>query len=252
MVSLRMPNALPLLFDTLYWLFWTIVYTGSAALSLLVADWLWGPSVLSRAFALVVGYLVFLHAFVVILGVLKRLVQPRLQPGRSEAGSRAFLAWGLNSVFQGIFTAAFCADQIHLLFWLRYTYYRLMGMKLFPSTIIGTGCDLRQVELIELGRGVTIGMNVTLSCHINPDGKSHVQGPIRIGAGSLIGTGCRIGPGSLIGQNCVVGANSSLSPNVVLEDDVRIGPHVFLRPGVRVGAGLRIPAGTVVDQDVSA
>src|SRR5688572_5609274 len=141
-----MSNALPLLFDLLYWVLWTVVYTAAGAAAVSVADLLWGPTVLERAFALVVGYLTFLHAFVLVLGVLKRLFQPRLDAGKTQVGKgRAFMAWGLNSVFQGIFTASFCADQIHMLFWLRYTYYRLMGMTLSPSTIIGTGCSLRQV-----------------------------------------------------------------------------------------------------------
>jgi acetyltransferase-like isoleucine patch superfamily enzyme len=247
-----MSHALPLLFDLLYWLFWTVVYTAAVAVSVLVADLLWGPSVLERAFALVVAYLTFLHAFVLVLGVLKRLVQPRLHTGKTQVGKgRAFLAWGLNSVFQGIFTASFCADQIHLLFWLRYAYYRLMGMQLSPGTIIGTGCSLRQVEMISLGRGVTIGMNVTMSCHLSPDGKSHVQAPISIGARTLIGADSRIGPGIAIGSDCVVGANSSLTTDLVIGDGVRMGPHTLVRPGVRIGDGARIAGNSVVDRDVA-
>ena len=247
-----MSNALPLLFDALYWVFWTVTYTASGAVAFTVADALWGPSALERAFALTLGYLTFLHAFVLVLGMLKRLVQPKLRAGTSHVGKNTqFLAWGLNSIFQGIFTASFCANQIHLLFWLRYLHYRLMGMRFYPSTIIGTGSELRQVEMISLGRGVTIGMNVKLSCHLNPDGKSHVQTPISIGEGSLIGTECRIGPGSNIGKRCVVGANSSLTLNVVLEDGVRIGAHTLIRPNVRIGAGARVLSGSVVDADVA-
>ena len=130
-----MSNALPLLFDALYWVFWTVTYTASGAVAFTVADALWGPSALERAFALTLGYLTFLHAFVLVLGMLKRLVQPKLRAGTSHVGKNTqFLAWGLNSIFQGIFTASFCANQIHLLFWLRYLHYRLMGMRFYPST----------------------------------------------------------------------------------------------------------------------
>ena len=246
-----MSNALPLLFDLLYWVFWTVVYTASGAVAISVADARWAPSVLQRALALTLSYLAFLHAFVLVLGVLKRVVQPRLAVGKSKVGKNSqFLAWGLNSVFQGIFTASFCADQIHLLFWLRYLYYRLMGMRLSPSTIIGTGCTLRQVELITLGKGVTIGLNVTMSCHLNPDGKSHLQMPIVVGERSLVGADSRVGPGTTIGRDCTIGANATLCPHVTIGERVRLGPNVLIKSGVRVGDDAQIAAGSVVDRHV--
>ena len=104
--------------------------------------------------------------------------------------------------------------------------------------------------MITLARGVTIGMNVSLSCHLNPDGKTHVQKPISIGARTLIGTDSRIGPGSTIGQDCVIGGNSSLTIDVVLGDGVRVGAHTLIRPGIRVGDGARIASNSVVSRDV--
>lgn len=241
------------LFDLIYWLVWLVTHALAAAAGLAVAQALWGPHVLQQGAALAVGYLVFLHAFVLVLGLLKRMVQPPLRAGDSEVGgNRGFIAWGLNSVFQGVFVSSFVHDQVHFLFWLRFFYYRLMGMQLHPSVILGTGAVLRQVELIELGAGSVVGIGATLSCHVNRDGGSHMQAPIKVGARALIGSQALIGPGCTLGDRSVVGARSTLPHGITVGEGAVVGPHVMVKPGVRIGAGARVLSCSLVLSDVPA
>ncbi|MFO0696323.1 MAG: DapH/DapD/GlmU-related protein [Polyangiales bacterium] len=248
-----MNKALPIVFDVLYWLFFVVVYTAAGAAGLGVASALWGSSLGAHAFAIALGWIVFLHAFVVVLGLLRLLVQPALEEGVSPIGAnKGYVAWGFHSVFQGLYLAAPFREQIHFLFTLRYLHYRLSGMKLHLSNVIGTGAELRQVELIEIGEKTVIGIRAAMSCHLNADGKSHRQARIRVGRESLIGALAQIGPGVTIGDRCVIGASSTISPDVRIGNDVKMGPGCIVRSGLTVGDGARLAAGSIVVSDVPA
>jgi acetyltransferase-like isoleucine patch superfamily enzyme len=244
---------LPTLFDGLYWLFFVLVYGASTASGLYVAQALDGAAVWQTALALVAGYITFLHAFVVSLVLLKNLVQPRLQVGNSQVGAtRGFLAWGLNSVFQGIFIASPFHDQVHFLFWLRFLYYRGMGMRLHPSVVLGTGAVLRQVELIRVGKGSVVGIGASLSCHVNVDGKTHHQAAVDVGERVLIGAHTSIAPGVSVGDGAVVGYRCTLSMGVTVEPGAVLGAEVFVKNNVRIGAGAVIARRSVVTCDIPA
>jgi len=248
-----MSRSLALLFDALYWVFLVLVYGLALVPALATFEALAATSLIGRAFALVAAYVVFLHAFVIALGLVKRLVQPRLVAGTSSVGAnKHFIAWGLASIFQGIFLAAPFRDQVHFLFWLRYLHYRLHGMSLRLGDVIGTGVEIRQAELITLEKGVTIGVGASLSCHVNPDGKSHIQQPIHIGEGTLLGAHTTTGPGVRIGKGCVIGYRTVLTIGVTVEDGVRIGASCFVQSGVRIGENARVDHGTYVLADVPA
>jgi acetyltransferase-like isoleucine patch superfamily enzyme len=157
-----------------------------------------------------------------------------------------YVAWGIQSVVQGVFTTSIFARQVHILFYLRWLYYRLMGMELSLSTLIGTQAVIRQAELIRLGPRAIVGEDSLLVPHLSPDGKTHVQRRIRVGARSVIGGRASIGPGVEIGEGTVVGAGSLVSMDVKIGDGVRIGPGVLVLPGVVIGDGARLRAGAVV------
>ena len=238
-----------LIFDALYWVAWVVIHGAASAAALWTGTALWGAHLAQQALALVVGYLVFLHAFVLVAGGLRRLAQPRLVEGRTPIGlNRMYVAWGIQSVFQGVFTTSFVARQVHILFYLRWLYYRLMGMQLSLSTLIGTQAVIRQAELIRLGPKVIVGEDSLLVPHLSPDGKTHVQRGIHIGARSVVGGRASVGPGARIGEDTVVGAHALLTLDVTLGDRVRLGPGVVLLPGVSVGDDARVLAGAVVKE----
>jgi acetyltransferase-like isoleucine patch superfamily enzyme len=237
-----------LAFDALFWLIWALVHAAAAAAALAVGAALWGAALWQQALALVVAYAVFLHAFVLTLGLLKRALQPPLREGVCAVGpNRDYLAWGLNSAFQGVFTTSWVAPQVHILFTLRWLHYRLHGMRLHLSNIIGTRAVIRQAELVTLGPGAVVGEEAFLSCHLNTDGRHHLQAAIRVGARSVVGARVMVGPGVTIGARSVIGGGSGLYPHVTVGDDVRVGPGAMLKAGARVGDGATILATAVLE-----
>ena len=242
-----MSALLPIVFDALYWVAWVLVYGSAAAAGLFAGGLVWGPALWQRALGVALGYFVFLHAFVIAVGGLRWLVQSRLTEGRCRVGAnRMFIAWGLNSVFQGLFTTSFFAYQVHLLFYLRYLYYRSMGMKLSLGVIIGTRVSIRQAELIELGPHSVVGEHAMLSCHVNTNGKVHIQGRIRIGERAMVGAFSVVGPGFDLGEGSVLGARAVVPGDTKIGAHVRIGPGVIILPGARIGDRARIAAGSVL------
>jgi acetyltransferase-like isoleucine patch superfamily enzyme len=239
---------LPLvLFDVLFLFFAVLVYGAAAAAALAAADWIWGPPLWQRALAIVAGYFVFLHAFVVVVGVVRRIVQPKLTVGFSKVGlNKHYFAWGLNSVFQGLFTTSFFDRQIHIIFYLKYLYYRAMGMKLPFNAVIGTRAVIRQAELIELGDKVVLGEMSGLYGHVSPDGKRHFMGTIKIGDGSLIGGYAVIGPDVEIGRESVLCSHVLVSSMARIGDRVEIGVGTFIQARARVPDDVRVLPGSVV------
>ncbi len=238
------------LFDALFWIVWLIVHAAAAAAALVVGEALWGPHLAQKALALVVGYVVLLHAFVLAAGGLRLLLQPRLKEGLTPIGlNRDYVAWGIQSVFQGVFTTSIFARQIHILFYLRWLYYRLMGMNLSLSSIIGTQATIRQAELIELGKHSIVGEGSYLVPHLSPDGKNHLHGRIRLGERAVVGGRASVAPGASLGDRSVLGACSVLGMNAHVGDDARIGPNVLIMPNVVIGDGAKVVAGSVVKQN---
>lgn len=248
-----MRRALPILFDAILAVAFVTVHGSAIALTALLTRPLFGDGVVRNGFAFAFAVLVYLHLFVLVLGVTKRLVQPRLEEGTGAVGAnRAYIAWGLNSVFQGLFLSHPLRTLIELSFTLRHAYLRLFGMQIGFGTVVGLRAELRQVELISVGEGSTIGLAAVMSCHVNADGKTHRQGRIRVGNRSLVGAFSNLAPGVVVGDDCVVGYGSSISEDVVIEDGVVIGAQCVVRRGVRVGKGARIDTGVTVSSDVPA
>jgi len=235
-------RSLPLvLFDCLFLFFAVLIYGTSASAAVWVGAQIWGASIPSRGLAVVVGYFVFLHAFVIVCGVTKRLVQRPLTTGSTPIGmNKKYFAWALNSIFQGLFITSFFDRQIHIIFYLKWLYYRMMGMRLPFNAVIGTRAIIRQAELIELGDKVVLGEMSGLFGHISPDGKRHIQGRIRIGDRSLVGAYAMIGPGVTIGTDSIVGTNAILATSVRIGNKCLVGPRAYVGAGVRIKEGGRV------------
>lgn len=246
-----MRRALPLLFDAILWLAFVVVHGTAIALTAFITAPIFEGGIAQRAFAVAIALILYLHLFVLVLGLTRRLVQPRLHEGKGVVGAnRAYIAWGLNSVFQGLYLGHPLRTLIELSFTLRHLHLRLSGMTIGFGTIVGVRAELRQLELIEVGDGSTVGLGAVMSCHITADGKSHRQARIRVGRRSLVGAFSSLAPGVVVGDGVIVGYGSSLSEDVVVEDGAILGGHCIVRRGVRIGRDARIDTGVVVNADV--
>src|SRR5688572_11163049 len=108
-----MRKNLPLvLFDFLFVFFAVVVYGSSAMVAVYVGELVWGEPLWRKGLAIVAAYFAFLHAFILVVGIVRFVVQPRLHVGYCDVGlNKKYFAWGLNSVFQGLFTTAFFDPQ---------------------------------------------------------------------------------------------------------------------------------------------
>jgi len=93
-----------------------------------------------------------------------------------------------------------------------------------------------------------------------------LYGPLKIGAGSYIGSNCVIGfPSSseldelrtshklrgkkstVIGERCIVRSGAAIYSNVTLGNDVSLGHNVLIRENVTIGNGSKLGTNSVVD-----
>lgn len=239
------------IFDLLYVLAAAIVYVTAGSAAIYCASWLWGESVISKASSIAFGYFLFLHFFVLTIGVLRLTLQPRLREGIFPIGfNRDYMAWGINSVFHGIMMASPFYNQIGLIFYLNWLYYNLMGMTLPGSTMIGSGTQIRQPELMELGPGVVIGILNIISCHHSPNKKLHCHGKVIIGENTLVGGNSRLAAPITIGKNVVVGAFTEMLTNISIGDNAKIGAKCVLAPGASIPANVIIKTNSYITHDM--
>lgn len=241
-----------LLFDLIFLLAAATVYTVAGGIALWVASLFWGDSALGNAFAAFVGYVVFVHAFILSIGLLRRCVQKPLREGEFPISMNPdYVAWGVNSVFHGIMISSPIASQVFFVFWLNWLYYRLMGMKLPLNTLIGTNTIIRQAELIEIGTKSVIGIGCVLVAHYSPDRSRHCHAKIRVGDNTLIGTHTLLSPGVKVGNNSLVGHHSIVSLGATIGNNVKIGPGCFIRPGVVIPDNVTIKANSLITKQTT-
>lgn len=229
-----------LIFDALFWFFAFIIYGSAIACALSFARSFWTEVLYQQVIVILISYFIFLHVFILMIGLCKKIFQRKLVIGKIPVGlNKDYFAFALNSVFHGIYFTSPMAGQIGINFYLTALYYRLMGMKVGVSNIIGTGALIRQAELISLGEKTVLGIGSILSCHFSPNGKTHVQGPITVGKQSLIGAYAQLAPNTVIGDNTVIGNRS------LIYSDVTIGNNV------KIGMECRIEYGAVIPDDVT-
>ncbi len=86
------------------------------------------------------------------------------------------------------------------------------GVLINRGTILTTNLKIGDYVLINPGCGIghdaVIGAYVTLMWHVN------ISGAVRVGQGTLIGTGATVLQGLTIGENCTVGAGAVVTRNV--------------------------------------
>ncbi|MEE2671286.1 MAG: DapH/DapD/GlmU-related protein [Bdellovibrionota bacterium] len=230
-----------LIFDILYALFSFLTYFISGSLTYLMGVSLWTENTYLNISVLLLCIFCFLYIFVLVLGTLKNIFQPKLIIGDFPIGmNKDYIAWALNSIFCGIFQTAPFYSSSRLLFSLSWLFHRLMGMKLGFSSLVGLKTTIRQPELIEVGSGSILGLGCILSCHFTANGKIHTQLPIKIGNKSIIGGYSAIAPGTTVGNNSVVGAETRVFPNCDIGNNVQIGALCHIDQGVKIPDNVKI------------
>ena len=82
------------------------------------------------------------------------------------------------------------------------------GIAIMPGTVINTGARIGDNCIINTGATVDHDCQIEPHSHICPG--VHLAGNVRVGAGSMLGTGSSVIPGIMIGENCIIGAGSAV------------------------------------------
>lgn len=239
-----------LLFDLLFLLFGSLSYGTAFAAALLMAQRLWTDSLPLNCFIIFFAFIVFIYTFILSLGTLKFIFQPKLIVGDFPIGmNKDYFAWALNSIFCGLYMTSPMAHVGHILFSANWLFYRLMGMNVQFNSLIGLNTTIRQPELITVGAGSILGLGSIMSCHFTSDGKVHTQKPIKIGTKSVIGGYSALAPGVTIGDNSVIGAESRVFPDVVIGNNVRIGAFCYIDHAVTIPDNVKIKSYTRIRKE---
>lgn len=88
-------------------------------------------------------------------------------------------------------------------------FYRLMGAKIGKDVFLGV-CDVQTFDLLEIGDGASIGADSSVDGYWIENGEMRI-GPVRIGAGCVVGCRAGISPGSSMADNSTLGDLSLLN-----------------------------------------
>ena len=118
-----------------------------------------------------------------------------------------------------------------------------------PGTVLGSGFQPEFGEdadppkfLVEVGRDVEIGANVTV--------ESGKKSPTRIGPGTKIDNLVRIGSGARIGDDCIIVAQVSIGAGAVIGNNVTLAGQVGIEPNRRIGDEVMVGAKSLVEDEV--
>lgn len=194
-----------------------------AAFSVMRAAYgLWGWT--GVAFTALPSYVLML-AVVVSIMALVRMLSPKVEPGiyeKFKPGPFFALVW-LTGLYNMIFAMPFLRT-VHFIAFLRYLFYRGMGMQTHYENWISPDVTIADPFMIRLGRGVNIGGRSSLSGHLAlPD--RMIIAPITLGDRVVVGAHAKLGPGVTIGDDALIGANSTLSV------EVKVGEGAYVEPG---------------------
>ena len=78
----------------------------------------------------------------------------------------------------------------------------MAGVVINVDSVIGRNCILNT--------GCTVDHDCIIEDHVHLCPGTHLAGTVRVGAGSMLGTGCCVIPGRVIGVGCLVGAGAAV------------------------------------------
>lgn len=186
------------------------------------------------AFAALPAYILYLTVVVLVIGAI-RVCSPRLKPGiyrKFTKGHFFTLVWltGLNNV---VFATPFLRT-INFVAFLRFLYYRGMGMKTHFMNWISVDAVIIDPGLVTLGRRVNIGGLASMSCHMALHDHMIIA-PIVLGDGVLVGAHGKVGPGVEAGAGALIGANATIGPGVKIGEGAYIEPSSWVESNTVIG-----------------
>ena len=204
-----------------------------------------GPTLgLARWALLPVAPLVVLLVVLAVAALVHRLL-PAARPCVHAVPSAAAVGWLVRFWLQRVVFFAPWRELVLGSVILRGLALRALGGRAPITAMMSSDVALGEVYLLRLGPGSMLGTGVSAIGHLFV-GERLVLGEVTVGAGAQVYAEAALAPGVTIGERAIVGARASIGPNTDVGAGARIGLGVVCVRDVRIGAGARVGAAAVL------
>lgn len=196
---------------------------------------------------------------VILAGIGYRLI-PELEAGkRYRTYSKEWLRWGMKAeMYKIIADFDLIYNYILKVYSLRWLYFKLIGLKIAPSSMIATDVRIYEPHFLEVGKDVLLPVYSLFSGHLIT-GSTMIMGRIKIGdycrlgaqSGyspgvsvgdrTTIGFGVLLGPFASVGEGCIVDSGTKIADMVKIGNNVMIGKDCVIDRRVEIADGVKIP-----------
>lgn len=177
-------------------------------------------------FVLPFAPIVLFATFILIVASI-RMCLPKLKPGRYKRElNKAMVSWFCHFALSRAAKITGLIPVLQSFNILKFFYWRALGAKVSFHMMNAFDVDFVDCPLITIGKGVTLGSQVAISCHSDVGSLLYLA-PVVIEDNVFIGMSTVIGPGTTIKRGAWVGYGNSFVNQVVEEnaklDNVRPG-----------------------------
>lgn len=170
--------------------------------------------------------IVLLLSFISIIALI-RICLPGLKPGRYKRElSKPMFAWFCHFSLSRAAKIIGLAPILQSFNLLKFLYWRALGAKVSFEVMNAFDIDFVDCPLITIGKGVTLGSQVSISCHSDVGSLLYLA-PVVIEEDAFIGMATVIGPGTTIKRGAWIGYGNTFVNQIVEEnaklDNVRPG-----------------------------
>ncbi len=126
-------------------------------------------------------------------------------------------------------------------------FFRTFGYKGQLDFTIYPNCWLRDLPLLDLGKGVYLGDGILLGTNqVSTDQKTIKAGSITIGQQSIFDQKCSLGYSSQVGEDCLIGFQVSIGMKCKIGNKVKLGPLTAIGHGVIIGDKVEVGSGSLI------
>lgn len=186
---------------------------------------------------------VFFTSFAAIAGICSLPSRWAIQPLtiRTSLGVPMYFArrwygvcWTSVYYFKAAYAFVLAIPALKRMTFRLFGYRGSMDFTTYPDTWI------RDLPLLEFGQGVYLSNRATLGTNVLPGNGTIMVGPIRLGAGTLVGHLAVVGLNTRVGESASVGVGAHVGIGV------DVGPGARIGPSARIGHYATVRAGEVL------
>jgi acetyltransferase-like isoleucine patch superfamily enzyme len=190
----------------------------------------------------------FINAYILVVGLLFRIIVRPLKEGRYKVNSKKHMMWRLNWNFYS-YVFLFLRQYLFYNKTIRFLFFKLLRVNLHYSTYFAETVDMQDANnLLYFGKNAAIGSEVLLSTHLALDAHVHILKKLIVGENTQIQARSCLAPGARIGNNVIIGFGNRVSVDVVIGDHTRTGVDCIFHYGAKIGQNCRIGHGVIVDE----